>query len=189
MAPAPVLLVRQIHGALLRPRRLIVMIRHWATGRRSAEVRRHHPEHTDPVTQLQRCGHAEPAGAQPRVGFPPVNPGLFLEQLIKLQHLGSRYDIDFELGHDVLQLTQVVEDMTFAIPPHNLAWTPEYEDSVLAGVEQLLPVPEHPLQAGMCHYAYTGAAAHVSLVANAWSVVHTDHTLRLVDYLAFIAAS
>lgn len=36
-----------------------------------AEVRGHHAVNIDPVTELQRDGHREPAGAQPRVGDLP----------------------------------------------------------------------------------------------------------------------
>lgn len=189
VAPSPAPLMRQIHGALIRAHGLIVMIRHRAMCGRSAKIRRYHPEHIDPVTQLQQHGHSEPTSAQPQVRALPVNSCFFFEQLVNLEHLVSRYDVDLEPGHHLLQQSQVVVNMASAVSSHEATRTPEYENSIVAGVEQLLSVPKHPLQAGVSDYTYTGPFAHIFLEAETGGIIHSDNTFRLVNFFASPAST
>lgn len=94
VAPAFATLVRNVHGTLVWAAWLVVVVGDGLVLGLPAEVRGHHPIHVDPIAELQSDGHGEPAGAQPGVGYLPVLARLLLEQLIKLQHLLPRDDID-----------------------------------------------------------------------------------------------
>lgn len=113
----------------------------------------------------------------------PIFPSLFFKELVKLQHLQPGDDVDLKLGQQLVDQPQVVVDQAFTIPPHTAAGPPEKEDSVLvlAGIEQLLSAPQHPLQAGVCDDAQAGASAYVPLEARGRGVVHADDTLVAVD--------
>lgn len=71
--------------------------------------------------------------------------------------------------------------MTFPVPSHAAARSPEDVRGVLAGVEQLPSALQHPLEAGMSYHAQASAPAHVPLMARGGGVVHADHAVRPVD--------
>lgn len=79
--------------------------------------------------------------------------------------------------------------MASTIPSHAAAWTPEDEHCVLAPVEQFLSAPEHPLQAGVSHNTETRAPSYIQVMPCAGSVVHSNDAVRVIDFLAPIAAS
>ncbi|TNN69238.1 hypothetical protein EYF80_020555 [Liparis tanakae] len=74
-----------------------------------------------------------------------------IAMFIELQHFHPRNDVDFKFGQQVVQQPEVVVNVAFPIPSHAAAWSPEDEHRVLACVEQLLPAPQHPLQAGVSY--------------------------------------
>lgn len=152
-----------------------------------AEVRGHHAVNIDPVTELQRDGHREPAGAQPRVGDLPVFASLLLEELIELQHLVARDHEGLQPGQHLAQELQVVVDLALAVAPHVAAGAPEDEHGALAHVEQVMTVAEDPLDAGMRDDPQAGTIAHVPPEAARGCIVHADDALRLVDLRALPA--
>lgn len=153
-----------------------------------AEVWGHHAVHIDPVTELQRDRHREPASAEPSVGDLPVFAGLPLEELVELQHLVARDHEGLQPRQHLAQELQVVVDLALAVPPHVAAGAPEDEHGALAHVEQVVAVAEDPLDAGMRDDPQAGAAAHVAPVATRRRVIHADDTLRLV-YLGALPAA
>lgn len=79
--------------------------------------------------------------------------------------------------------------MASSILPHAAAGSPEDEHRVLAGVEQLLPTPQHPLEAGVSHDAQARALADVLLVACGGSIICADYALGAVDFSTSLAPS
>lgn len=77
--------------------------------------------------------------------------------------------------------------MAFSITSHATARSPEDEHCVLAHVEELLPAPQHPLQAGVGYNTQACAPTDVLLIPEAGSIVHTNNTLRAVDFFAPLA--
>lgn len=115
--------------------------------------------------------------------FPsPVLAGLLLEEFVKLQHLLPGDDVDFEFWQHLIHQSQVVVHQAFPIAPHVVAWSPEDEHRVLAGVEQLVATPQHPLHAGVSDNTQGGAPANVAgVTSGSWGIVHADDALCPVN--------
>ena len=118
----------------------------------------------------------------------PVHAGLILEELVKAQHLAPGHHVHLKAGQQPVLPPQAVEHGALPVPPHAAARPPEDEHRVLAVVEQLLPAPQQPLQAGVRHHSQGGAPAHVPLEAGAGGVVHADDARGSVDLLPPLAA-
>lgn len=119
----------------------------------------------------------------------PVLASLLLEELVKLQHLLPGDDVDSESGQHLVHQPQVIVHQALPVAPHVAAGPPEDERGVLAGVEQLVAIPQHPLHAGVSDDAQGGAPADVPGVApGGGGVVHADDALGPVDLFAATAS-
>lgn len=112
----------------------------------------------------------------------PIDSCFFFEKFIKLQHFDPRNDVDFKFGQELCEQPEVVVNMAFPIPSHAAAGSPEDVCRVLTCIEQLLPAPQHPLKARVSHDTQACALANVLLIAYGGSIVHTDYTLRAVNF-------
>lgn len=119
----------------------------------------------------------------------PVLARLFLEELVELQHLLPRDDVDSEFGQHLVHQPQVVVHQALPVTSHVVAGTPKDEHCVLAGVEQLVATAQDPLHAGVSDDAQGGAAADITGVTpGGGCVVHADDALGLVDLFASSAS-
>lgn len=112
----------------------------------------------------------------------PVLASLLLEKFIKLQHLLPGDDVDFEFRQHLVHQSQVVVHQAFPVTPHVVAGSPEDEHGILAGVEQLMATPQHPLHAGVSDDTQGGAPANVTgVTSGSRGIVHADDALGPVD--------
>lgn len=112
----------------------------------------------------------------------PIDSCFLFEKFIKLQHFDPRNNVDFKCGQELFEQPEVVVNVAFSIPSHAAAGSPEDVCRVLTRIEQLLPAPQHPLKAGVSHDTQARALTNVLLIAYGGSIVHTDYTLRAVDF-------
>lgn len=118
----------------------------------------------------------------------PVPARFLLEQAVEFAHLAGSDGETGQVGVGHADPLDQAKEGAFGVLPDHDGGGPIHYNKVWGLVEELAGVAGYPEHAGMGHHTQRAAIAHVRLKARGGCIVHTNHTLRLVDLISSTSA-